>query len=221
MANLTTAADLVDKILFNVGEKTDGTSDFNAQVLIELNQAYQSVWNGGNELVPQVNEDWWWLKKDPPGTLTLEPVIDNSTTASVTNNSTSVTLSAAPTPNVTGWFFKTDDNADVFRVSSQAGTAVTLDSVYTSDTDTAANYRLFKMEYTLASDVMRLQSPMRVYQNSRIRIEGMSLEALENQWPLGEVHTGVPRAFAVVSQSRSSGISGMLLASSVRSDGSC
>ncbi len=202
MSNYTTSADLIDAILDDAGELTDGTSDFNSMALRQLNRAYQAICMGGSEIDPQINEDWLWLRKDPPGVLTLKPVIETGT-VSVTNNNTAVTFSSAPTDSVAGYFLQTDGGGDIFRISAHtaSSTSATLDAVYTQITDASAAYTLFKLEYDLATDVLRLLSPMRVY-NTRDYIDGMTLPALEREWPLRLVATGVPRAFAQLTETK-------------------
>ncbi len=208
MANYTNSKDLVDDILFRAGEPTDGTSDFDAQALQYLNRAQQALVTGGAEIDPEINEKWWWLRKDPPGTLKLEAVVDGGT-ANVTEDSTSVTMSAAPTDaaknnvSVNKWFFKVDGHEDIFRVSAHTSgnTGVTLGDKYTGDTDTAANYKLFNLEYDLASDLIRVVSPMSVFQ-TRSEIEGMDIDSLENLYPLRNILPGVPEAFGMVTETK-------------------
>lgn len=207
MANYLTSADLVDDILFRAGEPTDGTSDFNATALRYLNRAYQVLWMGGQEFAPSVQEDWWWLRKAKPGILTLQPVIDNASKVSVTRGSASITFSAAPSPAIdaslaSGWFFKVDDHADVFRINTHTSgsTAATLDSVYTGATATGKSYRVMKLEYVLATDVLRVVSPLRAYQDDRSEVDGAALPSLERDYPLNTIQTGVPRVFAFVGE---------------------
>lgn len=203
MANFTTNADLVNSTLFAAGEPTNGTSDFDARALELLNRAYRALWTGGNEYAPEVNEVWWWLKASTPQTLTLDPAID-SLTATVSNNSTSVTMSAAPSPtvdsDVEGWFFRVDGHPDTFRVSNQAGAALTLDSVYTGADGSAKACKLFKLEYTLASGILAVIAPMRAYQDSRMEVGGMEEDQLDRNWPIYAASGGVPRNFAVVNE---------------------
>lgn len=203
MANYRYSADLVNDILFRAGEPIDGTSDFDAVALQYLNRAYQALWAGGAEFVPEINERWWWLKKHPPGILTLEPVINTGTLA-VTNNSASITFSSAPAGSLVGWFIKVKSHADVFRIKTHTGGQVgaTLESVYTGDTGTTAGYDAYKLEYELASDLLYIVAPMRVFQDNRAKIDGMSLDALEFVWPLGDVNSGVPKAFAMVTETK-------------------
>src|SRR3990167_5499521 len=181
----------------------DGINFFDARALRFLNRAYQAVWSGGNELNPEIDETWWWLRSSAPGVLTLDPVIETGT-VSVTNNSTSITFSIAPTPSVALRYFKTTDQADVFRISAHtaAATAATLDSVYTGDTHTAATYKVMAIEYTLASDVKNLIGPMRAYQDQVYRIEGIDENSLDRDYPLREIQGGVPRAFSMITNSK-------------------
>jgi len=208
MSNYTHSQDLVTDILFRNGEPTDGTSDFDAIALQYLNRGYQIIWTGGAELDPSLNEKWLWLRKNPPGVLTLEPRIVNGT-VNVTKGSTAITFSVAPDPaiqaTVSGWFFRVDNsNGDVFRIATNTSgsTSAVLDSRYTGTTATAASYRLFKLEYTLATDVLNVISPMRAYQSGRDEIEGMTIISLDRRWPLRTVDQGVPHAFAHIDEQR-------------------
>lgn len=201
MANFTTSADLLDDILFRAGEPIDGTSDFNDDAIRSLNRAYQGIWEGGQELDPEIHEVWWWLRKDDQGVLILNPIIDTGA-VSVTNNSTSITFSTAPTPSVAGRHFKVDDHADVFIISAHtaAATGATLESVYTGETDTAASFKVVQLDYSLASDVLYISTPMFAYQEDRHEIFGLSLLELRDKWPLNKVGAGVPKNFAFITQ---------------------
>ena len=203
MANYTTSADLLDDILNRAGEKTDGTSDFNAAAIRYLNRAYQGIWKGGGSLDPEVHETWWWIRKDDQGVLTLDPVIDTGT-VSVTNNSTSITFSSGPTPSVAGRHIKIDDHADVFVISAHSAgqTSATLESVYTGSTDATASYKVMHLDYDLAGDVLYLSSPMKAFQDGRKEIPGIDLNSLSEKYPLNHTAAGVPKNFAFLSQSK-------------------
>jgi hypothetical protein len=199
MANYKFSSDIKDSALFTSGELTDGTSDYDTQADAYMNRAYQAIWNGGSELNPNIDETWWWLRNATPGILTLNPVVDTGT-ASVTNNSTSVTLSTGLTPDGDNrMFMVTDGNGDIQRISAHTAgqTGLTLDAVYTGTTDTAAPYKIFQHKYSLATDVMSILSPMRVYQNSRVEVIGMEVASLEAQYPLANITSGIPQAFAM------------------------
>jgi|TARA_Y100000310_G_scaffold231529_2_gene234120 hypothetical protein len=201
MANYTTSADLVNDILFRASEPTDGTSDFDAAALQYLNRAYQGIWSGGSELDPEIMEVWWWLRKDDQGVLTLDPVTDTGT-VSVTNNNATITFSSAPAATQAGRHFKVDDHADVFIISSHtaASDTATLESVYTGPTDTTANFKAFKVDYDLASDLLYLTSPFIAFQDSRDEIPVIDLDKLREKWPLNSIGSGVPKNAAFIGE---------------------
>lgn len=203
MANYQFSADLIADILFRAGEPTDGTSDFDAVALQYLNRAYQALVLGGGEVDPEINEDWWWARKHPPGVLNLTPEITTGT-ISATNNSTSATLTSAPTPSVAGYFLRIGDHPDIFRISAHtaATTALTLDAAFTGETISGATYSLFRSEYDLASDVLRVVSPMRIYQGRLCEVDGVELMSLERDYPLREIQAGPPLQFALVTESK-------------------
>lgn len=203
MANLKFTSEILDDIQFRAGEPTTSDSDFYDQALKQLNRAYRIIWMGGGELVPEMNEPWLWLKKDPPGTVILQPVYTTGT-VSVTNNDTSVTFSGVINTDLDGWFLKINDHPDVFRIASHtSGSAsATLDSVYTGPTDTAESFTLMKLEYELASDFLRVIAPMRVQAEGRSEIDGIDLSSLDFNYPLTYVAAGVPEAFSLVTESK-------------------
>ncbi len=212
MANYNTIEDLVDDVLFRSGERESAASssgsDYYGSIVKYLNRAYQMLWNGGGELLPSISEKWWWLQSYGEGTLTLLPVFDNNT-VQVTNNSATINFSSAPQRNasniaVQGWHFKVNDHADVFRITAHTSgnTNATIDSVYTGDDDTAADFKAFKIDYTLASDVSDLTDAFRAYQSGFTgnRVEKVSASALKSRWPLEQIGPGVPQNFALIAQ---------------------
>jgi hypothetical protein len=203
LANLKFTGEILDDILFRAGEPSDGTSDFHAQALIALNRAYRAIWMGGGEFVKDMNEPWLWLKKDPPGVITLNPVVDTGTVA-VTNNSTAITFSSAPAASMAGRFFRTDDIGDTFRIASHTGgnAAATLDSPYTGLTNAAVGFRAMQLEYNLPADCLRVIAPMRVQRDDIEEIEGVDLVSLDRDYPIAYVEAGVPHVFALVTETK-------------------
>ena len=197
MSNYRYTADLMADVLFRSGEKIDGSSDFDAAALRYINRAYQAVWMGGSEFDSTINDTWWWLRNE--ATIIMDTPISTGT-VSVTNGSTSVTLSSAPAASMTNWFFKVSDEANVFRVSQHiaGNTGVTLEATYTGSTNATATYSLFKMEYDLPSAAIKILDPMNAYKDSRHEISGTSLRDIESTWPLNLVEAGVPSKFAMV-----------------------
>lgn len=201
MTTLQTNADIIEDILFRANEPTDGTSDFHDRAVAALNRAYREIWQGGQAFDPSVNEPWLWLKKDPPGVMTINPVVSGS--ATVTNNSTAVTLGAAPSISLANRFIRFQGNADVFRVAAHTAlsTSLTLDSVYTG-TSGSVSFDAMQLEYDLASDVLQIIAPMRVYGQNKIEIDGVDLMSLERDYPLNFVQSGTPERFALVTEGK-------------------
>lgn len=210
MANLQFTADLINDVLLRAREPS--TSSFAAQVLVYLNRAYQELCLGGGEFVPTSQMDWFWLRKSSPGILMLQPLINTGTVA-VTNNSSVITFSVAPSVSVAGRFFKVDAYDDVFRIQAHtaASTAADLQSVtgevYTGSTNTAATYKVMALEYTLATDVLRVIGGFRTgrmpqYYRESPQIPLGGLEAMENEWPLRRTQGGVPARAGWVTETK-------------------
>jgi hypothetical protein len=205
MANYNTAADLVADILGRSDEAIDGTSDFDALALQYLNRAYIGIWRGGAELDPRVREAWWWLRKDAQGVITLDPSI-NAGSVAITNNNAGVTFSSAPTLSVSGWHLKVDTHPDVFILTDHtiAQTGGTLESVYTGPDDTAAAYKVFHLDYSLATDVLYLSHPMSSYRSIGIgrghQINYIDMEPFKQKWPLQHIHVGTPHNFTMLGE---------------------
>lgn len=200
MANLQYTSEILDDVLLRAGEPTDGTSDYETKVLEWLNRAYLEICGGVCPLAPDVNEDWWWLRSANPGVLVLQP--KKSLTAAITNNSTTVTLSAVEDDSLVGWFMKVPGQGDVFRVSAHtAGTdAVTLDSVYTRTTNATASVEFHKVDYTLPTDLDKIIYPIRAYQDGEHEIDGVETRTLNRDYPLATVNSGVPREFSLIGE---------------------
>jgi len=204
MANYQYSADILKDVLFRAGEQTDGTSEFHAATLRYVNRAYDAIWQGGSELDPTVREDWLWMRKT--ATLTLTTKITTGSVA-VTNNTATATLSSAPSSSVANYFFTVTNQSDVFRVSSHtaASTTLTLDSVYTGDTDSTASYTLFPLRYDLPSDFWQFAEPLWVRSTSvgypwhPGHIDVIEPRRLKEYWPLDTVVMGIPTVAARVS----------------------
>lgn len=202
MANYETTEDVVKSVLHRCGELTDGTSDYNDKALEYVNSIYQSILAGGNEFDVSLGQAWPWAKSKNPGVLILKaPVTTYNLT--VTNGSTSATLSAAPTVSYLGWYAKLSGRPEFFRISAHSAnsTSVTLDSQYTESSGNIS-VTLYKLDYDLISGVLRLIAPFKVYRNQSMegdeegKIYGLDLSELERQYPLHLLTSRVPTYFA-------------------------
>lgn len=195
MSNYTYTTDLIADVLERAGEPTGGTSDFASRVLRYLNRAYTAILKGGGEFAPDIDEPWLWLKKRPPGSLILQPKI-SAGVISVARDSALASLSSIPSVDVSNYFLFVNSEATWYRVLTQSGAAITLDSTYVGVSDASATYTLHKLEYTLPTDFLRLTS---VFRSSWLQeIGGLTLEALEREYPTTNLIEGYPRKFAFV-----------------------
>lgn len=194
-----TTRDLKEDILHRASESAN-SADYGPKVIDYINRTYRTLCSGASEFLPEYVDDWWWLREK--GVLTLLPVISTGTVA-VTQDSASITFSSAPTIDVDNYRIKIDGHPEIFEISAHtaADPAATLDSVYTGDTAAAATYKLMKVIYDLSASVAAVTGPMVGYRNNS-RIIGLSPERMDDLFPMAELSTGVPRAFALESETQ-------------------
>jgi hypothetical protein len=185
--------ELVDDVIFRAGESV-AQSDWLAKALDYLNRSYRTLCAGSSEYLPEYVDDWWWLRGS--GVLTLEPVRTVGT-VTVVQNSATVTFSAAPPASMAGWKLRVASHPEIFTIASHtaASATATLDSVYTGANATGL-YSLMRVTYTLSSAVQSLISPMIGFRGNP-RIAGVTPEAMDGLFPLSELQSGVPEAFAL------------------------
>lgn len=209
MANYQFTADLISDILFRAREPQAG-SDWATQVLVYLNRAYQSLWHSGNEFTPTAQIDWYWLRKSPPGSFTLDPVYDTGTVV-VTNGGLSPGFNTAPSSalgSFTGRIFRVTGHPDVFRIASHvAGSNVcTLSSVYTGPTASAAAFDVTRLEYDVPEDCIRIIDDLKIFRTGRYfqryTIKLGDIGAMEREWPLALLESGPPDRAAYVTDQR-------------------
>ncbi len=99
---------------------------------------------------------WPWALKDPPGVLNVVAKVTG--TATIAHDATSVTLDATISSSMAGRWFEIDAEEIPYRISAHtAGTStLTLDATYKEDAVSAGTYTIYKDEYTLASDCLRI-----------------------------------------------------------------
>jgi len=185
--------DLKRDVLFRGSEAISG-SNYDAAAVDYLNRVYQSLCTGASEFLPEYVEDWWWLRSKD--VLTLLPVV-TAGTITVTQNSASVVFSVPPNPSVADYYLRVETHPELFRVLTHTGGAApaTLDSPYTGPSGTLA-FKLMKVTYPLSASVAAITGPMVGYRQNP-KIIGLSPERMDVIWPLAELNTGTPQAFAL------------------------
>lgn len=193
MAILDNTQALVNDALFRAGE-LPGSSEWDQKALEYITREYRALCAGASEFIPEFVSDWWWMRDS--GVLTILPVYSTGT-ASVIQDSATVTLSVVPGISLTGRYFKVNDHPDIFIINSVVGATVTLDSPYTGPTNTTAGFLAAKLEYSLNANVSALLSPIRSFRENP-QIMGLSPERMDTLYPLGRsTLVGVPQAFAL------------------------
>lgn len=159
MSNYVTSQDIVNAVLSNAGELTDGTSGYQADALTYVNLAYKGVLTGGNIFGIDVAEPWTWAIAKKPIVLTLQPDIE-SIGVTTTQFSYNITLSAIPKDvtganiSLAGWWVNIDSRDEWFRITSHtSGTTVAqIDVPYTEQSLVAANSMFVLLDYDLIDD---------------------------------------------------------------------
>lgn len=103
-----------------------------------------------DEVVPY--EQWKWIRESID--VVHEPRI-NAGTASVTANSSTVTLTIAPGTDRTGHLFSTDGYNEVYRIASHSANSTTLvlESPYTGATNSSLSYKIWTDRIALPTKV--------------------------------------------------------------------
>lgn len=189
-----TTRDLKNDVLFRASEQTSG-SPYDAPTVDYLNRTYKSLCNGASEFLPEYVEDWWWLRGDD--VLTLLPARQTGT-VNVTQDSANVTFSVPPPVSAVDYRLRITGYPEIFSILTHTGGAgaAVLDSPYTGASATAAAYTLMKVIYPLSASVASLISPMIGYKGNS-KINGMSPERMDSEWPLPQLSTGIPQAFSL------------------------
>lgn len=193
MAQLESTQQLINDALFRAGE-IPGSSEFDAQALSYINREYRALCSGAHEFLPEYIGDWWWMRAR--GVLTLLPAYEGL--ATVTQDSTVITLSAAPAISLQGYRFKIDDWGDQFIVSAHtaASVNVTLDSPYTGATGAGMAFRAMKIDYALGAAVQAIMSPVSSFRENS-QIMGLPPERFDALFPSSNATTGIPMAFTL------------------------
>lgn len=208
MANFESAYDLKVSALQNVGEVTNGNSEFDSLVLPFLVDSIRDVQSFASVFNVDIGEDYPWARNEDPGLLTLQPKYETGTIA-ITEDSTTATLSSAPAVgqgSFQDWFLKIEGREDVWRITAHtAGNdTLTLDQAYTDATGTGLSYFLFKIDYALTSGIQRLFAPFVVHKlqedffRKSNQIHYISKPNLERDWPLRLIEEKIPTRFSVI-----------------------
>ena len=202
---IITTQDLILDALGKSGEKTDGTSEFQATALSYMDTFYKKLTAGANEFDVDLGDPFVWAKAKYPGVLVLEPFYDTGTVTMVAGSANGV-FSAAPAASLAGYYLKVSNRAEYFRIVTHVAASVNfvIDAGYTDDSGTFA-YQANPLDYNLAAaNVVRLYGPMKVYRTQTSdgdgegQIVGLDQRSFDKKWPMYRLHAGIPTEFAYI-----------------------
>jgi len=138
---LRTFSDLVSSIREELGVPSTDTNAVN-RIKRDVNIVYAEIIS---------RKKWHWLSGSVDLTL---PAYINAGTASVTQNSATVTLSVAPATSKSNYFFSIDGYSEIYTINSHtaASTTVKLANEYTGTTNTTATYKIWTNRIALPTD---------------------------------------------------------------------
>lgn len=202
MANYETTPDLIQAVLENCGELSDGTSEYADNVLKYLNRAQQGMLSGATDLNLNIGEPFPWALQQYNQILTIPTMLQEFPVAA-TFMSTNITFGQTPPQNLKNWLIQFDGFTEVYRISEHVGTSTSaiLDGPFvTQPGDGSAN--IFLLDFSLGQGILRLANPMityyaeaAVYNSEPGQIVGVDTAEFARQYPLYMLQQQSPTAF--------------------------
>lgn len=139
------------------GERDDGNSPFDTQVVRFLDDAYQGLLAGGNLFGVDIAEPWAWAESERPIVLELKPYVTGS--ATMTNASRSGTFSVAPSISLEGRHLAFAGKDDIYVITQHtaASTSFQIDHPFILDSG-SYTYNAYKLDYEAQDDTIVIES---------------------------------------------------------------
>jgi hypothetical protein len=163
--------DLQSRVAEMLGLPDDDT-EYLTKIKAWINESYKAI---------SGLDQWPWLLKND----VIQTVVEiNTGTVDVTNGSTSITFSSAPTPSVQDdWriqFAETDDWYDISAHTAGA-TGATLADKFLGTTNATSKYTLRKVYYSLPSDFGKMMSVRQAITD--VKLQPVDLRIWDDQIP--------------------------------------
>jgi len=205
MANFTTSSDLRVDSLWMAGEPSSGTtSGYYSRALDYQNIVLTCLIAGGAlGAITFPKMDWWWARSATPGWVTiLDAFNDNAgTTVTLTQDSTTFSLSAAYALSLTGYrIVVSSGSADqIAYVSAHTAAASTgtLSLAWKPATVATTSAIAYKNTYDLPTDFAKFSTSLRC-SRSPYEIPLVDIRDLEKEFPRNRVWIGTPMAAALL-----------------------
>jgi hypothetical protein len=179
---LKTFGDIVNAICEECGISSSDTTDRN-RVKRAINIVYQNIAG---------RKRWWWLNQRCDITV---PAYTNAGTASVTQNSATVTLTVAPTSSKKNYWFAIDGYNEIYRIESHtaSSTTVKLSGVFTGTTTPTATYKIWCERLPLPTDCKETVEVW--HDNYRKPVENVGRQEFRRIWTLQPRNEGFPQYY--------------------------
>jgi hypothetical protein len=174
---LRTYADFVEAVKEELSIPTNDTIAIR-RVKRDLNIVYKEIQSAHN---------WQWLKKTT--TVITDPYIGSTGTASVSQNSATVTLTAGPAASQKGKLFSTTADSSVYSILSHTAgsTTLVLETPYTNATNSAVSYKIWSNKITMPVEARDIVQATHAYLAKPMEFCGQQeFRRLEAEAPKGE-----------------------------------
>lgn len=205
---LDTTTELLARLKQELRDESSTTST-ETRLLARLNEAYFDIVSGGANL----NDSHRGLQSGKPfifsWAMSQTNIVFNTEapitnlTATVAQNATALTLSATYATSLTGYFLKIGSDQEIYRISAHtAGTdAITLDKDYIESSVTAGACEIFKLDYTIGTDVLMPTNALLCYFKSE-PLPIYDKREFESYGVLRNVKKGLPTSVCVINNDR-------------------
>lgn len=139
--------------------------------------------------------EWRWLQDYTD--LSVEAAYSTGT-ASVTQNSHTVTLSTGPGISKEGYLFSAQGHNEIYKIAKHSGassTVVTLTAPYTGSTDTEATFKIWKDSVNLPADCLEIVRVMQDFKSEPL--EGFGLRRFREYVQAAPKAEGRPQIFSL------------------------
>lgn len=191
-------SEIIDYVLTESFEPTIATSEFRVLALDHLNRALKSIAVGGNEFLPTVNENWWWLRQDSAISMKrLENLVE---TVTLTLGNTTNSFSSGPAASYQDYHIRIEGNRDTYKIVSHnaSDTNFTLDQPWAGATISGATAEVFKIDYDNVQMGIGPYTEMKINRNN-YTVSYIDPQKLDQEWPLSRISGSDPTKFTVLS----------------------
>jgi len=198
-----------------LGHNLSGSSSQRDDIVDHLDRAHKIVLAGGGILNwtetakgprrKRDEVDFLWAREQNPLIVNTVVPWESGFTASVTNNSTTITLNTDPTSGVdlSDYHIRIGEDGEVYRITSNSTVTLTIDAAYVGDTNATATAKIFKLIYSFgSSNILKYLGPIRLSSSSnsssRDRINLVDRNEMLDQSPMSQIRRSFPSVAGIL-----------------------